>query len=271
MTQAPVRTIRRAAVFTHNRPDETAEAIRLLTEGAGRTGVELVFESDEHARRRPTSASCSAGTARPCARCATTPAPACRSSRSTTGASGSSPRSTARSSPRALELALTGQFEVVQMPALLTDGHRTERFRDQRGVLPAAAAHERHPPLLLARRRVGRARALRRVDRRDAGRLDRLQPLGRRPDRCLGREGVRREPDRPARAQLARAGGRARGRAAGGQRRRRADRHRDRRDRGTGSCRVARRARSPSSPTWAAWRSCRARASTAASARSCCS
>ena len=30
--------------------------------------------------------------------------------------------------PRALELALTGRFEVVQMPALLTDGHSTERF-----------------------------------------------------------------------------------------------------------------------------------------------
>ena len=28
MTQAPVRTIRRAAVYTHNRPGETADAIR---------------------------------------------------------------------------------------------------------------------------------------------------------------------------------------------------------------------------------------------------
>ena len=51
MTQAPVRTIRRAAVYTHNRPDETADAIRLLTEGARRTGVELVFESEEQVER----------------------------------------------------------------------------------------------------------------------------------------------------------------------------------------------------------------------------
>ena len=49
MTQAPVRTIRRAAVYTHNRPAETAAAIQALTEAAHTYGVELVFESEEAA------------------------------------------------------------------------------------------------------------------------------------------------------------------------------------------------------------------------------
>jgi len=45
MTQV-TRAIRRAAVYTHNRPAEIADGIRVLTDQARKMGVELVFESD---------------------------------------------------------------------------------------------------------------------------------------------------------------------------------------------------------------------------------
>ena len=89
------------------------------------------------------------------------------------------------------------------------------------------------------------------------------------PDRRVGREGVRREPDRTARAQLTRPGRGARGRAAGRERRRRAGGRRDRRHAHRRARPAARSARSSSPPTSSASRSFPARASTAASARSC--
>ena len=58
-----------------------------------------------------------------------------------------------RGLPRALERALTGRFEVVQMPALVVDGASHRAVRDQRGLVPAPPAHEHRAPLLLARRR----------------------------------------------------------------------------------------------------------------------
>ena len=70
----PVRT---AAVVTHGYPEVIGEALERLERVAGKCGVELIYPEDEaekHDRRRtaiserPTSSSCSAATARCCAR-----------------------------------------------------------------------------------------------------------------------------------------------------------------------------------------------------------
>ncbi len=47
---APVRAVRSAAVLTHQRPEETAEAVRLLVAAAAEAGVELVFDEDESSK-----------------------------------------------------------------------------------------------------------------------------------------------------------------------------------------------------------------------------
>jgi NAD+ kinase len=127
MTQAPVRTIRRAAVYTHNRPDETTDAIRLLTETAGKMGVELVFESEERAEQADVCIVLGGdgATLRALRHHAGTDVPVFAVNYGRIGFLATVDR---EDLPRAIELALTGQFEVVQMPALLTDGHCTERF-----------------------------------------------------------------------------------------------------------------------------------------------
>ena len=127
MTQAPVRTIRRAAVYTHNRPDETADAIRLLTEGARRTGVELVFEAEEPSEKADVCIVLGGdgATLRALRHHAGTDVPVFAVNYGRIGFLSTVDRDDL---PRAVELALTGRFEVVQMPALLTDGHSTERF-----------------------------------------------------------------------------------------------------------------------------------------------
>ena len=232
-----------------------------------RPGWSCVFDPDQG--RRPTSASCSVATVRRCARSASTPVRGCRSSRSTSAGSDSSPPWTARTCRRSLELALSGQFEVASLPALVTDGDVVRALRDQRDLVPAASGDQHRAPVVLTRGRMGRARAVRRPDRRDPGGIDRLQPVGRRPDRRMGREGVRREPDRTACAQLPSPGRGTGGRAARGERRQRSRGRRDRRNahRRAGSERGMRD--QASRRTSSASRSSRARASTAASAKSC--
>lgn len=127
MTHAPVRTIRRAALYTHNRPDETADAIRLLTEGARKAGVELVFESEERAEKADVCIVLGGdgATLRALRHHAGTDVPVFAVNYGRIGFLSTVDRDDL---PRAIDLALTGQFEVVQMPALLTDGHSTERF-----------------------------------------------------------------------------------------------------------------------------------------------
>ena len=127
MTQAPARAIQRVAVYTHDRPDETSDGIRVLTEAAGRTGVELVFESDEVAEQADVCIVLGGdgATLRALRHHAGTEVPVFAVNYGRIGFLATVDR---EDLPRAIEIALTGQFEVVKMPALLTDGHATERF-----------------------------------------------------------------------------------------------------------------------------------------------
>lgn len=144
--EAPARTIRRATVFTHHRPDQTAEAIQTLLEAARKHGVELLFDSEETAKHElgrfatdgvranvdpeETPDVCivlggDGATLVALRRHAGTDVPVFAVNYGRIGFLSTVDR---EDLPRALELALTGQFEVVRMPALLTDGHSTERF-----------------------------------------------------------------------------------------------------------------------------------------------
>lgn len=146
MTKAPARAIRRATVFTHHRPDQTSDGIRALIETARQTGVQLLFDSEEAAKHelgrfaaegvvgdvdadeRPDVCVVLGGdgaTLRALRRHAGTDVPVFAINYGRIGFLATVDREDVA---HGLELALTGQFEVVKMPALLTDGHSSERF-----------------------------------------------------------------------------------------------------------------------------------------------
>jgi NAD+ kinase len=126
MTQV-TRTIRRAAVYTHNRPAEIAHGIEVLTEEARRMGVELVFESEQRGEQADVCIVLGGdgATLRALRHHAGTDVPVFAVNYGRIGFLATIDRDDL---PRALELALTGKFEVVRLPALLTDGHSSERF-----------------------------------------------------------------------------------------------------------------------------------------------
>ena len=135
MSDATVaRKIRSAVVLTHQRPDETAEGIRQLEEAARATGVKLIFEDPDGAGARPGSDEqpdvCivlggDGATLRALRRFAGTGVPVFAINYGRIGFLATVDR---EELPRGVDLALSGRFEVVQMPALLTDGHSSERF-----------------------------------------------------------------------------------------------------------------------------------------------
>ncbi len=107
--------------------------------------------------------------------------------------------------------ALAGDFEMLSLPAIeLSRFPRPPLAGDQRRLDQPPAGQPRRRSRLFGRRRRGRPRPLRRARRRHAGRLDRLQPRQRRSGDGLGGGGVRRLVHRPALADRAAAGGRAR-------------------------------------------------------------
>lgn len=125
-----MRRIRTAEVFTHQRPDETAEAVRLLTEAARAAGVELVFDSGEEVRDgvRPDVCIVLGGdgtTLRALRKHAGTGVPVFAIN---FGRIGFLATVDPDDLPRALDRALSGNFEVVEMPALVVDDHSPERF-----------------------------------------------------------------------------------------------------------------------------------------------
>jgi len=126
MTQV-TRAIRRAAVYTHNRPAEIADGIRVLTDQARKMGVELVFESDEQGAQADVCIVLGGdgATLRALRHHAGTDVPVFAINYGRIGFLATVDRDDL---PSALELALTGRFEVARLPALLTDGHSTERF-----------------------------------------------------------------------------------------------------------------------------------------------
>ena len=224
------RAIRVASVVTHNRADETAEGIKALRKAAERAGVELVFEPRRApARRRHDRA-----------------------------------RRRRRDAPRPARERRhrrAGVRDQLRPDRLPRDRRpRRARRRDRARARPAASTCCRSrrwcstaaAPELFGinevsfqrRSHLNMAQISYSIAGEDIGErvpcdgliaatpagLDRLQPLGRRADPRVGREGLHRQPDRAARAQRARAGGGSRGRAAGRERRPRAGRHRGRRD-----------------------------------------
>jgi NAD+ kinase len=146
VSETATRTVRSATVFTHHRPEETADGIRALIEAARTVGVELLFDSDETAKHelgrfasdgvranvdadeRPDLCIVLGGdgaTLRALRRHAGSGVPVFAVNFGRIGFLATVDR---KELPRALELALTGRFDVVQMPALLIDSRSSERF-----------------------------------------------------------------------------------------------------------------------------------------------
>lgn len=126
------RTIRSALVVTHQRPDETAEGIRRLEEAARAAGVKLSFDDPGVPGAGPDEQPdvCivlggDGATLRALRRFAGTGVPVFAINYGRIGFLATVDREEVQ---RGLDLALSGRFEVVQMPALLTDSHSSERF-----------------------------------------------------------------------------------------------------------------------------------------------
>ena len=129
--RAAARRIRTAEVFTHQRPEETEEAVRLLAEAAPAAGVELVYDSGTETGgdgARPDVCIVLGGdgaTLRALRKHAGTGVPVFAINFGRIGFLATVDRDDL---PRSLDLALSGEFEVVQMPALVVQDHSPERF-----------------------------------------------------------------------------------------------------------------------------------------------
>jgi NAD+ kinase len=122
------RAVARATVFTHNRHDETREALDLLREVAGRHGVELLPMDDEAVRRQADVCIVLGGdgaTLRAMRAYAGTDVPVFSINFGRVGFLATADQGDVRD---ALERALTGRFEVVKMPALVLDEGSPEMF-----------------------------------------------------------------------------------------------------------------------------------------------
>ena len=118
---------RKVEVLTHDRPEETKDALRLLTEAAEKAGMQLVFATDG-----PTDADLcivlggDGATLRALRKHAGTGVPVFAINFGRIGFLSTVDREDIAHS---IDLALTGQFEVVSLPALVTDGRSSsERF-----------------------------------------------------------------------------------------------------------------------------------------------
>jgi NAD+ kinase len=126
MSGTTVPRIRTVEVFTHDRPEETKEAIRLLTEAARESSIELVFDGDE--ATKPDVCIVLGGdgaTLRALRKHAGTGVPMFAINFGRIGFLATVDRDDL---PRSLELALSGQFEVISLPALVSDHSSSEPF-----------------------------------------------------------------------------------------------------------------------------------------------
>ncbi len=129
----------------------------------------------------------------------------CRFSASTSAASGSSPRRRCPSCTRRSKRRSSGQARVEERLMLrattIRGGAALPEHLALNDVVITKAARARMTDLsVLGRRRVRHARQGRRPDRRDADRIDRLQPRRRRADRAAGGRRDRADADRAAHA-----------------------------------------------------------------------
>jgi NAD+ kinase len=122
-----VPKIRTVEVFTHDRPEETREAVRLLEDAARAAGVELLSDPQS-----PDAADIcivlggDGATLRALRKHAGTGVPVFAINFGRIGFLATVDRDDL---PRSIELALTGQFEVVSLPALVPNGRSSsERF-----------------------------------------------------------------------------------------------------------------------------------------------
>jgi NAD+ kinase len=127
-THPSTRTVAKATVFTHNRHDETREARELLREVAGKHGVELLPEDEEHVR--PQADLCivlggDGATLRAMRAHAGTDVPVFSINFGRVGFLATADQEDCR---EALEAAFTGRFEVVKMPALVLDQGSAQMF-----------------------------------------------------------------------------------------------------------------------------------------------
>jgi NAD+ kinase len=130
VSEATARRIATAEVFMHQRPEETADAVRLLTDAARDAGVSLVFDSGEEPRdgARPDVCIVLGGdgaTLRALRKHAGSGVPVFAIN---FGRIGFLATVDPDDLPRAVELALSGNFEVVELPALVADDHSPKRF-----------------------------------------------------------------------------------------------------------------------------------------------
>jgi NAD+ kinase len=127
-TPPSTRTVTKATVVTHNRHDETREAVDQLRELAQRIGVELLPQGDERARREADVCIVLGGdgaTLRAMRAFADTDVPVFSINYGRVGFLATADQEHVR---EALELALTGRFEVAKMPALVLDEGSPEMF-----------------------------------------------------------------------------------------------------------------------------------------------
>ncbi|HZO59544.1 MAG TPA: NAD(+)/NADH kinase [Solirubrobacterales bacterium] len=127
MSGTTVPRIRTVEVFRHDRPHETDEAVRLLTDAAREAGVELVFDADGPVRADICLVLGGDGaTLRALRKHAGTGVPVFAINFGRIGFLATVDR---EDLPRSIEIALSGQFEVVSLPALVADGRSSsERF-----------------------------------------------------------------------------------------------------------------------------------------------
>jgi NAD+ kinase len=118
---------RKVEVLTHDRPEETKDALRLLTEAAEKAGAQLVFASDGDTKADLCIVLGGDGaTLRALRKHAGTGVPVFAIN---FGRIGFLSTVDQEDIAHSIELALTGQFEVVRLPALVTDGRSSsERF-----------------------------------------------------------------------------------------------------------------------------------------------
>jgi NAD+ kinase len=126
MSAEATRVIRTATVFTHSRPDETADGIASLRKAAERAGVELVFEPEPDT---PADVSVVLGgdgaTLRALRANAGSGVPVFAINFGRIGFLATADRSEVEA---AIERALAGRFDVLPLPAIVLEGERPELF-----------------------------------------------------------------------------------------------------------------------------------------------
>jgi NAD+ kinase len=238
------RTIERAVVFTHSRPEEIAAGIKSLVAAAQKEGVELLFDSEDpspHAldgTRIDESADEVAdapdicfvlggdgATLRALRACAGTNVPVFAINFGRIGFLATVDRDELESG---IDQAFSGRFDVLQLPALVLDGGPSELFAINE------VSFQRRPHFNLAH--LAYSLAGEDVARVPCDGLIAATPAGSTGYNLSVGGPLHRQPDRPARVERARARRGARGRLAGGERGSRPGGYRRGRDPHGGAC-----------------------------------